>query len=207
MSTDWYSLFSGSFEESVRYLGEGKWAYVIEDHMDGTAEGDRFSTKRLIEFVLERDDGDRALKELVEEKEEEEEEEEEEERGSPLGPRGSRLLEIAREVGAKSCVRRLQGMVDGTWPPRKPAPRILAVTGVTERLVWRSRHAVFAVETRVGPGYLYPPSEDGTATLILKSSASSSSDPKWTIRLGRKLRAQIAAHAAALDGLRKSPRG
>jgi hypothetical protein len=203
MATDWYSLFSGNFEERVRYLGGGKWVYVVEDLMDGTAIRDRFSTKRLIEWVLERDSNEPTLSCQEQSSNAQASEEEEEDDSRRLGPRGSQLLGIAREVGADLCARRLQGWAEGNWPKPMPAPRILAVTGVAERLVWRSYHAVYAVDTRAGPGYLYPPEDDGTAVLVLKRSGSSSADPKWTIRPGRKLLAQIAAHAAAFEALRK----
>jgi len=202
MATDWHSVFSGGFEERVRYLGGGKWACVVEDLMDGTAIRDRFSTKRLVEWVLERDSAE-PISSQEQGSNAKAEEDEEEDDSRRLGPRGSRLLEIAREVGADLCAHWLQGWVDGTWPRSVPAPRILAVTGVAERLVWRSYHAVYAVDTRAGPGYLYPPAEDGTVVLVLKRSGWSSADPKWTIHPGRKLLAQMNAHAAALEALTK----
>lgn len=122
MSADWHDLFSGSFEESVSYLGGERWAYLIEDYMDGTSEEDEFSTDDLIGFVFVRDDGEpmsssERRAQSGKDREEREEEETEEGEGGTLGPRGRRLLEIAREVGADSCVRRLQGWLDGTWSP------------------------------------------------------------------------------------------
>jgi hypothetical protein len=114
MSGDWHHLFSGSFAERVSHLGGEKWAYLIQDLMDSTSEEGEFSTDRLISFVFDRDDGESVGRG---EQRTEEQGEEEEEEGGTLGPRGRRLLEIAREVGADSCVRRLQGWLDGTWSP------------------------------------------------------------------------------------------
>ncbi len=177
-----------SWTESVRYLGRGAWELLSEG--TGFSGGERnvvfrerLSTRGMVDWVRERDaeDADVPTTCTVNEVASDESEES----GVLLGPRTARLLEIAEIVGAEHCCRCLRGLAAGTWPPEPKAPVIQQVTGVAVRPVWiRISHPVFTVLTSGGPAFLYPPSPDGRAQLVLTSS--SSMDRGWTIRLPKK---------------------
>lgn len=178
---------SESWTESVRYRGRGTWELVSQGtDFGGSDRGEVFkeklSTKRMMQWVLERD-AEEADSEPSQSGEEEERGEDE--ARNALGPRASRLLEIAAIVGAEYCHRCLLGYADGTWPPKPKAPTITQITGVALRPVWiRVSHAVFTVTTSAGPAFLYPPDQSGLARLVLKSA--SSMNQGCAVRLTRK---------------------
>ena len=177
-----------SWTESVRYLGRGAWELLSKG--TGFSGGERnvvfrerLSTRGMVDWVRARDveDTDVATTCTVNEAADDESEGS----GVLLGPRTARLLEIAEIVGAGHCCRCLRGLAAGTWPPEPKAPVIQQVTGVALRSVWiRVSHPVFTVLTSGGPAFLYPPSRDGRAQLVLTSS--SSTDRGLTIQLSKK---------------------
>jgi hypothetical protein len=192
-----------SWNDYVRYRGKNRWELITEGtDFDGrgTAEPtcERMSTRTLVNWILELD------AEIAEGSLEDREEQDEDADDAPreLGPYGERLLEIAGAVDAPYCVACLKGWVAGSWPPKKPAPRILAVTGVMRRGIWiRVYHSVFLVETSLGPAYLYPPGADRSARLVLRSETSMS--PGSVVKVPKALLPRIEELRPALAALRQ----
>jgi hypothetical protein len=144
---------------------------------DGNIESEvfreRFSTKRMLEWVREHDTPDaesgRAQSRIASEEEDDSDE-------FALGPRAARLLEIAELVGAEHCRQCLLGLAAGSWTPTPQAPTIVRITGVALRPVQiqtgylsarTELDPVFTVVTSAGPAFLYPPSIDWYAHLVL----------------------------------------
>jgi hypothetical protein len=180
---------SESWTEFVRYLGFARWEIVSKGTVfSGNAPAEtmtqRLGTKATIMWMLDRDNEDRDLPKDLRGTQEDDDE------TRALGPRGARLLKIAKKEQATYCVACLQGWIAGTWPPEKKLPpvRVLAVNGVTTRGVWiRVHHVVYDVETSLGPGYLYPPGPDNMANLVLKSASSMSQSSTRSVRISRQM--------------------
>lgn len=172
---EWHTLHDeGQWTESVRYLGSGRWAYQSVDFISDTTLSYRLSTKRLIELIHGWDCDQMEMARLRESKTESDEQ--------TLGPRGLRLLTIAKEVGADRCYRQLSAIRSGQWPP---PPKIKAITGIGIRSVWRGvTHKVFIAQTNHGEAYLYPPHSDNKARVVLKTA--SSTDHGWLVALSAK---------------------
>ena len=114
-----------------------------------------------------------------------------------LGPRLRSLREIAQKHRATKAVRYIDGIAAGTWPPPPKPPRIIAVVGVKARRTWiRTWCATFRVITDRGPAYLYPPRENGTATLGFGEGFSG-----VEVRLSRHIQRELALHALAFEQL------
>lgn len=181
------------WDEFVSYTGNNRWvlkAYGPGLYGSGPVSPlvERMSTKAMIRWCLDRDEEDPETYA--------EEEEEEEEGQRTLGKRIVRLREIAAIVGATYCARCLDGLVAGTWPPKKRvrAIRVLSVRGVTRRGIWWGISVpVFDVETNFGPAYLHPPDAKRVSTLFLKSENSTS---------GSRMVVLSKANMIALDSLR-----
>ena len=181
---------SESWTESLRYLGKGQWMVLVEGtDFSGSADEqpvrERFSTKRLVEWVLQRDvdiqDGHHLRGHR--------------EGGRRLGNLPKRLLQIAQKAGARHCVKMLEAWQAGTRPRRRSPPRILRVTGVTLKGVWlHVCRAGFEVETTAGMGRLLPPTQEGYTTLEVDRS-------EWQIRLSRRVLKELAAYGPALEAL------
>jgi len=186
--SDWYILYEGRWTESVCFLGAGRWKFCSTDDLSCTSLTDTFSTRRLIEWVCDRDGEDQEISGRLRRSSPEVESSLEQQH---LGPRGVRLLKISEHVGATLCNRQLLAISKGEWPP---APRIHAITGVERRSVWRGvSHAVYAAHTSRGPAYVYPPDYSNVAKVVLKTAAST--DEGWSIRL-------TAKQVREMDGLK-----
>jgi hypothetical protein len=172
---EWHTLHDeGQCTESVRYLGSGRWTYESVDFLSGTTVRDRLSTKRLIELIHGWECDELEMARVRESKTESD--------GKTLGPRGLRLLTIAKEVGADRCYQQLSAIRTGQWPP---APKIKAITGIGIRSVWRGvTHKVFIAQTNHGEAYVYPPRPDNVAKVVLKSACST--DQGWLVALSAK---------------------
>ena len=173
--SEWHTLHENQCSEFVRYLGAGRWAYQSVDLLADTTLRDRLSTKRLIELIHGWDCDEMEMDARVRESKTGSDEQH-------LGPRGLRLLDIAKKVGADRCYRQLTAMRAGQWAP---APKIKAITGIGSRAVWRGvNHKVFIAQTNRGDAYLYPPGPDNLAKVVLKSAAST--DQGWLVALSAK---------------------
>lgn len=177
---EWHLLFHGelydapgrneSWDEHLRYHGNNRWELVLEgtDFSGASAaepSKEIMSTKAIVNWVQERDAED------TEYSREAAEDLDESDAPRQFGPRAERLREIAVSVGATYCVSCLDGWLVGSWPPER-AIRILDVKGVMRLGVWlRIYHNVYEVDTNLGLGFLYPPSADRSAKLILKSES------------------------------------
>jgi hypothetical protein len=163
-----------SWDYFLCYQENNRWVLITEGtDFSGTAElvptKDAMSTRQLLSWVLERDDDIRDTS-LVQVDQPDESIEEQDEQA--FGPYAERLREIAVEVGADYCVSCLDRWLKGAWPPVAQL-KILEVRGVTRRGIWiRIYESAYDIETNLGPAYLYPPREDGYATLILKTEGS-----------------------------------
>lgn len=191
MASGWHILHDGHWTETVRYLGAAKWHFRSVDDLSSTTLKETFSTKRLIEWVIDRDgdDGDHSNQEMDPAAESDDTGEH-----RPLGPRGMRLLEIAQSVGAGLCSRRLRGINEGKWPP---APKVTAITGIARRAVWRGVfHTVYTAQTSKGAAYVYPPQLNNTSRLVLAGSPSS--DQGWIVRLSAKSLREMKQYEAQL---------
>lgn len=194
-----------SWIEYVRYFGNNRWELITEGtDFDGQSQADpireRVSTTALVNWALERD------AEMGDSPVEEDDQQAQHVGDVPreLGPRGERLLDIATEVDAQYCVSTLNAWMVGAWPANKtlPAVHISAVTGVTQRGIWiRIYHSVFMVDTNLGPAYLYPPGEDRSARLVLKSESSMA--PGRIVKVPKALIARIEELKPALAALRR----
>ncbi len=191
MSSNWFILQEVPFTESVCYLGAGKWKFESYDCLALTTLKGNFSTKKLIEWVCDRDGDDASPTNLKADSGDQSDETQEH---PSLGPRASRLLEIADSVGAGLCSRRLRGINDGTWPP---IPRIMEITGVTVRVIWHGiSHSVFSARTSQGAAYVYPPQPNNMSKLVLMNS--SSMDQGWIVPLSPKCLRQMKRYETEL---------
>ena len=57
--------------------------------------------------------------------------------------------------------------------------------------MFRIYHSVYDIETTLGPAYLYPPQEDGSAKLVLKTESSMS--PGRLVKLPGEVLAKLEA--------------
>lgn len=167
-----------SWDEFVQYYGNNRWALLLEgSDFDGMKQTkpvrERMSTKRLIEWVLERDAEDREQEALSQESEPEEPEQPcEEESPREFGPRTSALYEVAKDEGAAYCAMCLDAWLIGTWP-RRSEVRVLDVSAIARRGIWFGVvHLGYAVRTNRGPAFMYPPKADRTAGLVLEGGGS-----------------------------------
>ena len=184
---DWHTLHDeGQCTESVRYLGSGRWIFESIDFLSNTLR-DRLSTKRLIELIHGWDCDEMEMVRLRESKTESDEQ--------TLGPRGLRLLAIAKKVGADRCYRQLTAMRAGQWPP---SPKIKAIIGTGKISAWRGvTHKVFIAQTNHGEAYLYPPRSDNLARVVLKSAYST--DKGWLVALSWKMLRELGEHRGKLE--------
>lgn len=203
---EWHLLFEGlltdapgrceSWEERVRYLGSSRWRLcsIGTDFAGGTPGNvfsERIGTKRLIEWVNERD---------AEEPNSSAEPREDEASAdsNTLGPRGTRLKQIAACENATLCTSYLARWERGEWPAAPPAPKIGDIVGVEKRAVWpRFSHAVYGATTSEGGAFVYPPHEDGTCRLVLK--AGGSAQEGWIVRPSRRVLGQMANFKEAFE--------
>ena len=182
-----------SWTESLEFLGKRGWRLTSEGtDFSGLSAGntiaERFSSSKLIEWVLERDSEDREAASRTHTPNGEADDETQP--GRTLGTRAERLLEIANLVGAEFCARRLRQWEACEWPKDPRPPRILAIRGAVKRWVWKGiGHPVYSAETTLGPAYLYPPSPERTCRLLLKSSESHA--PGWTLRVPKTLLSEL----------------
>ncbi len=194
MPSSWHILYVGRVTEHVSYLGSSRWAWSSVDDLSGTELADRFSTKRLIEWVLDRDADDAETSTRLAHAVDPEAEEPE---GTALGARGARLLVIAQAVGAELCARRLHAISSGNWPA---APRVQTITGVRRRAVWRGvEHRVYIARTSTGLANLYPPDANNIARVVLEGAASS--EEGWLVRLTKRNLRDIARYQDLLQRL------
>lgn len=194
MSSSWHILHDGPPAEQVTYLGSSRWAWFSVDDLSGTELRARFSTRGMIQWVVDRDADDPQPAALPAHPTDEREHDLS---CASLGVRGERLLAIARAEGADLCVRRLVAIRRGEWPP---APRIQEITGATRRVVWRGVfHAVYTARTTKGLAYVYPPQGSKIARVVLQGS--SSSDEGWVIRLSRNNLNDMAKYQSLLQQL------
>ena len=199
-----------SWDEYVRYRGNNRWELIIEgtDFSGGGATEpikETKSTKAIVAWALDRDaeieeDWAEAIDNPNDDDDDDEDEDEDEDEDvqRQLGPRGERLREIAESVNATYCVSCLDGWISGSWPPER-AIRILNITGVTRRSVWRARYRVYEVDTNLGPGFLYPPDAHRAAKLVLKSEGSMS--PGRVVKVSGALMVKIEALRPRLEAL------
>jgi len=177
MPANWHVLLKGeltdapgrmeSYTVSVSPRARGRWllSSVGTDFSGGQpGEGyaEQLSTRRLIEWVLERD------AEIAEETRRrgfsrgdstnDAEQETDDAPGRSFGPVAARLREIAENAQARYCVRLLDSWVASRWPRPATPPRVLAIVGPKKRQVWRGIfHSVLAVSTDRGAAYMYAP--------------------------------------------------
>lgn len=191
-----------SWSDFVRYGGNNRWELLTEGtDFSGMAQLEPvrqvMGTAALVKFALCRDE------ELEEGASQSLEDAEDDEYKRSLGPTASRLREIASELNATFCVACLDGWLAGRWPTpmKEPTVRILEVKGVTVRGIWiRIYHAVYDVDTNLGPAYLYPPDANGCAKFALKSSSSLSAGR--VVQVPKTLIPKIEALKPALELLR-----
>lgn len=220
---DWHLLFDGylsdmpgrseSWTESVRYLGRGAWWLVVDGsdflgHDTGPGFSQRFSTEAMLRWVTERDaedliSGESFVEGLKFSSSSCVTDHEDPPPDGP-GPRTLRLLEIAEQVGAAYCARRIRALVDPARAARHAEPTLKAVTGVALRPVWKTRHPVYTVETSTGTFYLYPPESDGTARLVKTSAGSMSMGDGTRVKLSKRWTAELAKWRHAWDELAAS---
>ena len=219
MNSRYHQLFSGelhdapgraeSWTEYVRYLGDSRWELINEgSDYEGTepvkASTERLGTKALLLRILQRDADEldnvsRKLRFVPIQNEDEDE-------LPQIGPRATRLFEIAKVEGATFCLECLNGWFEGRWPkPTRlpPAPKICCIKGVTKRGIWLGVYrAVFSIETTLGAAYLEPPQKNGVSSLRLVTSGSS--DRGWPVRLTNQQMAEIEKFAPSLNALKES---
>lgn len=222
---DWHLLFDGylsdmpgrseSWTESVRYLGRGAWRLVLDStdflgHDTGMGFSQRLSTEAMLRWATERDaegliSGESSIEGLKFSGTSCLTDHEDPPPDGP-GPRTLRLLEIAEQVGAAYCARRIRALVDPERAATDAEPTLKAVTGVALRPVWKTRHVVYTVETSTGTFYLYPPESDGTARLVQPSAGSMSMGDGTRVKLSKKWTAELAKWRHAWDELAASTR-
>jgi hypothetical protein len=161
-----------SWTEYVAYLGRGQWALkIVGTDLSGYHHHpypvEYLGTRRMIRWTLDRDALDRETP-LSKSAMSLGADEDHPDVKKPLFGRTQRLYRVAKTVDATLCVRLLDQWVAGTWPKPPPRPLILAVHGVHALGIWRGvYHATFKVDTNLGPGFLYPPDDQGRARLVL----------------------------------------
>lgn len=222
---DWHLLFDGylsdmpgrseSWTESVRYLGRGAWRLVVEGtdilgQDAGTRFSQRLSTEAMLRWVADRDaeeqnGGGSSVDGLQLSSSSRTSDGVDPPRDEP-GQRTLRLLDIAEQVGAAYCARRIRALVNPERAAVDTVPTLKAVTGVVLRPVWKTRHPVYTVETSTGTAYLYPPEPDGTARLVRTSAGSMSMGDGARVKLSKKWTAELAKWRHAWDGLAASTR-
>ena len=125
MNGEWHYLHGGelsdmpgrceTWQASVRYLGAEKWQLELSGTdfsglEEREAELNTMTTDELVEWALTMDEMEATprprrvhwssdTEDLLEDDDEE----------TKLGPRGSALLQIAEQVGAKNCIKRILG--------------------------------------------------------------------------------------------------
>lgn len=189
-----------TWTEWVTYLGRSRWRLSIEGSDFGgqyasDADVMHLSTKKLIEWALERDseDVDADCGDSIEA------DDDDANLGPASGIRSRALLVIAKAVGATHCERRLRCLASPAGREPKP-PSIQAVTGVARHIPWRGAGTlVYTVQTNLGQGYLCPLGPDGTAHLVLGAVNSHSSG--WAVTLTRRVQAALTALAPEMDRL------
>lgn len=180
-----------TFDEYLTYLGRSRWKLESEGtdfsgFQSAETMSEQFGTADLIKWMIERDDEDASPISLAEI------EEEDSEGDRQLGPRMSRLYDIAKAESAKFCVQSIEKWQKGLWPSKKklPSVKIIEIKGVVRRGVWiRVYKACLDAVTNLGPAFLSPPSSDGYATLVLKSDSSMSQGR--TIKLNKALMKRV----------------
>lgn len=128
MAGKWHYLHGGelsdmpgrceSWQAHVRYLGDEKWQLELSGtdffgFEEREAELNTMSTDELVEWALNMDEMEATPRPRRAHRpgrqEELPEEDQEDEEDAELGPRGSELLKIAEQEGAKSCIKRILG--------------------------------------------------------------------------------------------------
>lgn len=159
-----------TWDDYLCYLGKGRWRLISEgtdfsglSHRETITE--LMSTRDVIAWVLVRDseiDESGVQDDFVD-------------GPRSLGLFASRLRVIAELEGADYCLQRLDSWLSGRWDPTRPAINIVDIIGITKRSVWRGvYHYVYDAETNQGPAYLFPPDDNRTAKLMLKSESTTS---------------------------------
>lgn len=190
------------WDDYLRYRGNGRWELITQStDFSGMSDlpniKERMSTRQMVQWVLDRDSEQRESQSIWQD---ENDDPGDDEVGRSLGEYAERLREIAVKVNASHCVRCLDGWVNETWP-REPKITILRVTGVTRRGVWiRVSHNVFTVETNLGGAYMYPPSEDGYARVVLMNEQSMATGRQ--VRLSKEILRQSQDFRSSLDALK-----
>lgn len=221
----WHVLFEGSLSdmpgrsewwtESVRYLGRGAWRLVVEgtDFLGQDADtgfSQRLSTEAMLRWAAERDaeeqNSGQSSVDLVKLSSSSRTSDGVDPPRDVPGPRTLRLLDIAEQVGAAYCSRRIRALVDPERAAGDAVPTLKEVTGVVLRPVWKTRHPVYTVETSTGTAYLYPPQPDGTARLVRVSAGSMSMGEGPRVKLSKKWIAELAKWRHAWDELAASTR-
>ena len=125
MSGEWHYLHSGelsdipgrceTWQASVRYLGAEKWQLELSGTdfsglEEREAELNTMTTDELVEWALTMDEMEATPRpRRVHWSSDTEDLPEDDDEEAKLGPRGSALLQIAEQVGAKNCIKRILG--------------------------------------------------------------------------------------------------
>lgn len=200
------------WREDLRYCGRGRWQIRASGCDEkGRPRGERIiepfsNTLSLIDWTFEWDSNDGAL--VIKSMPEHEvlvESDNADVADDPkriLGPRGTRLLKIAKTERARKCQRILEAWVargrpEKSKPPSPPKPpRIIRITGVTSKYIWFGLgRAVFTVETTAGNALLYP-ATDGIACLSFPDG-----HPSHSVRVTPRLAKELTKHQSALTAL------
>ena len=188
--------------EEVRFYGNGRWCIrargVTEDRSPvGKAIYERFSTRALIDWLLEWDWADAetviALKTTCKSSKKLKTE-----IGRTLGPRGSVILRVAKSLQAMKCQRQLTAWVDGRWPASPKPPKVIEITGTTEIRKHRSDPGcvTYTAYTTEGFAYLHPITK---TTADVQLFGSQPSDHSWTVKLSKQAIEQLASFKAEYD--------
>ncbi|WP_194266300.1 hypothetical protein [Dechloromonas sp. H13] len=221
MTSRYHQLYSGelhdapgraeSWTEYVRYLGNNRWELINEGtDYEGAELGkpsiERLGTKALLLRILQSDADELEGAAHNQTPGARQSENEDREDQPQIGPRATRLFEIAKEESATLCIECLNAWLEGHWPkpkPRSSAPKICKINGVAKKGIWLGVYrAVFSIETTLGPGYLHPPQRTGITSFCL--TTSSGSDQGWRVHLNKQQMAVIEQFTPALKALQES---
>lgn len=192
-----------SWDEHVEYHGNNQWILIIHGtDFSGTESGKPVSelmmTDELVAWVVNRDGEDESEPEGSVGATDDETKDD----APRLGPRASRLREIAVEIGVQRCVTLLDNELAKLGADSAQSElRVLSIKGVTLRGVWiRIYHSVYEVETNEGPAYLYPPDANRVARIVLKTAGSMTTGSSVTVPAD--LMPRVEALRGELDALK-----
>lgn len=188
------------WDHYLDYRSNGQWVLITQStDFSGTVEEPTskvvMGSRKLLKWVIERD------KEIIE-SEAHAVTDNDEEDAQRLGPFTKRLKEISIEVGAHYCADLIDRWVNGRWPPVAKGKKLVIrnVTGVTRRGVWIGiYHCVYAIDTNLGPAYMYEPDADGYATVILKSNSSTN---QGRPKLSKSILSQVKKFQTDMNALK-----